>query len=47
MLAMGSPAKVRRPLTDEELAHNDRGVNIYLDYARQYREAGLDTNPGL
>ncbi len=41
MLAMGSPAKVRRPLTDEELAHNDRGVNVYLDYARQYREAGL------
>jgi carbonic anhydrase/acetyltransferase-like protein (isoleucine patch superfamily) len=41
MLALGSPAKVRRPLTDEELAHNDRGVDTYLGFARRYRDAGL------
>lgn len=42
MLAMGSPATVRRPLTDEELAHNDRGVDIYLGLADRFRESDLD-----
>lgn len=44
MLALGTPAKVRRPLTEDELAHNDRGVNTYLDLADRFRAAHLNTN---
>lgn len=40
-LAMGSPAKVRRELTDEELAKNDRGVDTYLEFAKRFRDTGL------
>ena len=45
VLAVGSPAKVRRPLTDDELAHNDRGVDTYLGFADRYRRRGLGRHP--
>ncbi|MEX1279920.1 MAG: gamma carbonic anhydrase family protein [Acidimicrobiia bacterium] len=45
MLAMGSPAKVRRPLTDDELAHNDRGVDTYLGFAEQFHTANRGRQP--
>jgi carbonic anhydrase/acetyltransferase-like protein (isoleucine patch superfamily) len=40
-LIVGSPAKVLRELTDEEVAKNAEGVEHYLDFARMFREAGL------
>jgi carbonic anhydrase/acetyltransferase-like protein (isoleucine patch superfamily) len=39
-LAVGAPAKVRRPLTDEELAHLARSAANYVAYARQYAAEG-------
>ncbi len=38
-LAVGVPARVRRPLTPEEVAYLPVSAAHYLDYARQYREA--------
>ena len=41
MLAVGNPAKVRRPLTDDEASRIAAGIEHYLAYARSYRAAGL------
>jgi carbonic anhydrase/acetyltransferase-like protein (isoleucine patch superfamily) len=38
-LIMGIPAKVARPVTEEERARTLRGVQHYLAYAREYRAA--------
>ncbi|MFN7131259.1 MAG: gamma carbonic anhydrase family protein [Myxococcales bacterium] len=37
MLAFGSPAKVRRPLTDAEKAHLRTSASNYVAYAESYR----------
>jgi gamma-carbonic anhydrase len=37
-LVMGMPAKVKRPLTDEEVAGLDLYWQNYVEYARRYRE---------
>jgi carbonic anhydrase/acetyltransferase-like protein (isoleucine patch superfamily) len=37
-LVMGSPAKVKRPLTDEEAAGLDQYWKNYVEYTSQYRE---------
>ncbi len=37
-LAVGSPAKVRRPLTDEEKRHLRTSAENYVGYSRDYRE---------
>lgn len=37
-LVMGSPAKVRRPLTAEELELLDRTWRNYVEYSRAYRD---------
>jgi carbonic anhydrase/acetyltransferase-like protein (isoleucine patch superfamily) len=37
-LAMGTPARPVRELTDEEIARQRSGVATYLEYARMYRE---------
>ena len=42
-LAIGSPARVRRPLTDSELAHLARSAANYVGYARQYAAEGWPT----
>jgi carbonic anhydrase/acetyltransferase-like protein (isoleucine patch superfamily) len=39
-LVMGAPAKVRRPLTDEEVASLDFYWQNYVTYSRLYREEG-------
>ena len=39
-LAVGAPAKVRRALTAEELAHLARSAANYVEYARQYVAEG-------
>jgi carbonic anhydrase/acetyltransferase-like protein (isoleucine patch superfamily) len=41
MLAVGSPAKVIRPVGEELAQKIDSGVEHYLSSARTYREAGL------
>jgi len=41
MLAVGNPAKVRRPLTDEEASAMEKGIEHYLAHAAAYRAAGL------
>ena len=38
MLAFGSPAKVKRPLTEEEKRHNREGVERYVRLGREHRE---------
>lgn len=38
-LAAGVPAKLRRELTDEEVAHVRRGVQVYLDLKARYLAA--------
>jgi gamma-carbonic anhydrase len=40
VLAVGSPARVKRPLRDEELAHLARSAASYVGYARQYAAEG-------
>jgi gamma-carbonic anhydrase len=37
-LVLGAPAKVKRPLTDEEVASLDLYWQNYVEYTRQYRE---------
>ncbi|HXV72817.1 MAG TPA: gamma carbonic anhydrase family protein [Acidimicrobiia bacterium] len=37
-LAMGTPARSVRELTDDEVAHADEGVDHYLELAAAYRE---------
>ena len=37
MLALGSPARVKRPLTDEEKRHVQAGVENYLRLGREHR----------
>jgi carbonic anhydrase/acetyltransferase-like protein (isoleucine patch superfamily) len=39
-LAVGSPARVKRDLTPEELAHLGRSAANYVSYARQYVAEG-------
>lgn len=36
-LVLGSPAKVKRPLTDEEVAHLRESAARYVEYAGRYR----------
>lgn len=36
-LVMGSPGRVRRPVTEEELAHNIESAEWYRQQARHYR----------
>lgn len=37
MLVMGSPAKVRRAVTDEDIAANRRSSQFYVDEGAEYR----------
>ncbi len=37
MLALGAPARVKRPVTDEEKQHNRLGVESYVELAREHR----------
>jgi carbonic anhydrase/acetyltransferase-like protein (isoleucine patch superfamily) len=37
MLALGSPAKVKRPLTDEEKRHMREGAEHYVQLGREHR----------
>jgi carbonic anhydrase/acetyltransferase-like protein (isoleucine patch superfamily) len=39
-LAMGSPARVKRPLTPAEIAHLKQSADNYVRYARQYLAEG-------
>jgi gamma-carbonic anhydrase len=39
-LVVGAPARVKRPLTPEELAHLRESARHYVEYARQYRREG-------
>ena len=39
-LVVGAPAKVKRPLSPEEIAHLARSAERYAAYARQYRAEG-------
>jgi len=39
-LVIGSPARVKRPLTDEEVAGLDVYWKNYIEYTKQYREVG-------
>ncbi len=40
-LAMGSPARPARPLRDEEIAFLRQSAANYVEYAAQYRAAGI------
>ena len=37
-MAFGSPAKIRRPLTPEEIEANRESMRIYMEDAREYAE---------
>ena len=37
MLALGSPARVKRPVTDEEKRHNRLGVEHYVKLGKEHR----------
>jgi carbonic anhydrase/acetyltransferase-like protein (isoleucine patch superfamily) len=37
MLAVGTPARTLRPLTDDEVRRQDEGVDIYQRLAATYR----------
>lgn len=39
-LVMGTPARVKRPLTDAEVAHLRESASHYVDYAARYRDEG-------
>ena len=39
-LVIGAPARVKRPLTDDEVASLDVYWQNYIEYTRQYREEG-------
>lgn len=41
-LVLGSPARVRRQLTKEELAHLERSWQNYVELSRRYSSAPLD-----
>jgi len=41
-LAVGVPAKVKRPLTGEEKAELIQSARNYIDYSNAYREGGCD-----
>jgi carbonic anhydrase/acetyltransferase-like protein (isoleucine patch superfamily) len=45
-LILGSPAKVKRPVTDKELAWIKESAENYVKYARQYRD-DPDKNVGF
>ncbi|WP_218017220.1 gamma carbonic anhydrase family protein [Rhodococcus marinonascens] len=42
-LAAGVPAKVRRDLTDDEVAHNADNASVYRELAQQHRSAEVIT----
>src|SRR3989475_3657478 len=44
-LVMGVPARVKRPLTDEEVAGLDAYWQNYVEYARLYREEAQNREP--
>lgn len=46
-LILGSPAKVKRVVTDEELAWIRESAQNYVRYARQYRDGPLKVKPGF
>lgn len=41
-LIVGSPARVLREITEEEIERLARGIEFYQSFAAMYREAGLD-----
>ncbi|MBX7055744.1 MAG: gamma carbonic anhydrase family protein [Pyrinomonadaceae bacterium] len=41
-LVIGSPARVKRPLTDDELAYLDRSWRNYVQLKEHYQEIGRD-----
>lgn len=45
-LAVGAPARVKRELTESERAFILTSAKNYVEYARAYREAGLDPRAG-
>lgn len=44
MLALGSPARTKRPVRDEEWESTRRGVDDYRRFAEMYGAIGVDTN---
>ncbi len=44
---LGAPARVKRPVTDEELAWIRESAQNYIRYARQYLEEPLKARPGF
>ena len=40
-MVLGSPAKVVRPLTEQEIALNEESREEYLEFARMYRRGHL------
>jgi carbonic anhydrase/acetyltransferase-like protein (isoleucine patch superfamily) len=46
-LVLGAPARVIRTLTDEEVARLRASASRYVELARAYREAGLDSLPEM
>lgn len=46
-LIMGSPAKVKRPVTDQELAWIKESAENYVQYARQYQADPAKTRTGF
>jgi carbonic anhydrase/acetyltransferase-like protein (isoleucine patch superfamily) len=46
-LVIGVPAKVRRPLTDEEVASLDRYWQNYVEYTKVYREELRSQDSGV
>jgi carbonic anhydrase/acetyltransferase-like protein (isoleucine patch superfamily) len=38
-LVVGVPARVKRPLTDEEIAHLEQSWKNYVDYKERYLQA--------
>ena len=40
-LALGSPARVKRDLTRDEIAHFRTSARSYAAYAEQYRKEGF------
>ena len=46
-LILGSPAKVKRVVTDEELTWIRESAQNYVGYARQYLDEPLKTRPGF
>ena len=46
MMAFGNPAKVRRPLTEEELEGNRRNAREYVEKSQLFEAEGIFHRPG-